>query len=243
MGASGKSHEQSGWQDVSNGGPAMTESMTHPAIHTDPASITPNLVEWQATGEEPCLEQVWRIASPIGHRMITASLHRLGIFDPSAIDDALSLVLDHLRRLPETSTSDSLVAQFTPRVETHCTQGFADPGLAFIIWLSRKRAADVARAWRRRKRHATVFSLLDQQTTKRVHASAATSADEASSAVLCLRLHEAIPHLPPRERLVIEMLLEGKSQEVIAHVLDVCAGTVSRLRARAIAMLRDRLAE
>jgi RNA polymerase sigma factor (sigma-70 family) len=225
----------------------MTESATHLAIHlaihTDPASITPNLVEWQVTGEEACLEQVWHIASPIAHRMITASLHRLGILDPSAIDDALSLVLDHLRRLPETSTSDSLVARFAPRTDTRCTQGFADPGLAFIIWVSKKRAADVARARRRRNRHATVFSLLDQQTTTQVHAIAATSDDEASSAVLCLRLHEAIPRLPPRERLVIEMVLEGKSQDVIAHVLDVCAGTVSRLRARAIATLRDRLAE
>ena len=37
--------------------------------------------------------------------------------------------------------------------------------------------------------------------------------------------------------------LEGKSQAAVSHVLDVCEGTVSRLRMRAIAMLRDLLTE
>ena len=41
----------------------------------------------------------------------------------------------------------------------------------------------------------------------------------------------------------MELLLEGKNQATIAHVLDVCEGTVSRIRMRAIATLRDRLAE
>lgn len=34
------------------------------------------------------------------------------------------------------------------------------------------------------------------------------------------------------------MLLAGKSQAAIAHVLEVCEGTVSRLRGRAIAELK-----
>ena len=67
--------------------------------------------------------------------------------------------------------------------------------------------------------------------------------DMTSQAELCLRLHDAIPHLPNRERLVMELLLEGKTQATIAHVLDVCEGTVSRLRMRAIATLRDLMAE
>jgi len=218
--------------------------MTHSVIHTDPAPITSTLLDWQATGEEACLERLWGIVSPIAHRMITATLHRLGIHDPSAVDDALSLLLDHLRRLSKSSTSDRPVARFAPRTDTHANKRLADPGLAFIVWLSRERAADVARTWRRRNRQATVFSLLDEKMMKQVHADVATS-DDASSlqADLCLRLHEALPHLPPRERLVIELLLEGKNQTVIAHVLDVCEGTVSRLRMRAIATLRDRLAE
>jgi len=218
--------------------------MTHSAIHDDPTSITSNLLDWQATGEEACLERLWGIVSPIAHRMITATLHRLGIHDPSAVNETISLLLDHLRRLSASSTSDRPVARFIPRTDARGNTLLADPGLAFIVWLSRERAADVARAWRRRNRHATVFSLLDPQTMKHMRAHAATS-DDASSlqADLCLRLHEAITHLPPRERLVIELLLEGKNQAVISHVLDVCEGTVSRLRMRAIAMLRDRLAE
>jgi DNA-directed RNA polymerase specialized sigma subunit len=41
----------------------------------------------------------------------------------------------------------------------------------------------------------------------------------------------------------MELLLEGKNQATVAHVLDVCEGTVSRLRMRAIATLRDLMAE
>ncbi|NBW96972.1 MAG: sigma-70 family RNA polymerase sigma factor, partial [Planctomycetia bacterium] len=52
------------------------------------------------------------------------------------------------------------------------------------------------------------------------------------------RLHAAIGRLEPRLRTVVELLLEGKSQAVIAHALDVCEGTVSRLRSRAVAELR-----
>jgi len=243
MGASAEFHKQSNSGGVSNGGPATTESLTHSAIHIGSASITSTLLAWQATGKEACLERLWCMASPIAHRMITATLHRVGIHDPSAIDDAVSPVLDHLRRLPETSTSDRPVARFAPRTDPRYTCSLADPGLAFLVWLSRERAADVARSRRRRDKRVTVFSLVDQQIANRVHASAATGNDGAASADLCLRLHETIPHLPPRERLVVELLLDGKSQAVIAHVLDVCEGTVSRLRMRAIAMLRDLLAE
>ncbi len=71
----------------------------------------------------------------------------------------------------------------------------------------------------------------------------ASSDDMQTQADVCLRLHNAIPCLPPRERLVMELLLEGKNQATIAHVLDVCEGTVSRLRIRAVATLRDLMAE
>jgi DNA-directed RNA polymerase specialized sigma subunit len=37
---------------------------------------------------------------------------------------------------------------------------------------------------------------------------------------------------------VIGLLLEGKNQAVIAHVIGVCEGTVSRIRRRAIDRLR-----
>ncbi len=49
--------------------------------------------------------------------------------------------------------------------------------------------------------------------------------------------------LPPRERMVIELLLEGKSQAVISHMIGVCEGTASRLRSRATAKLRALMTE
>jgi hypothetical protein len=145
-------------------------------VQNEPASITSNLLDWQATGEEACLERLWGIVSPIAHRMITATLHRLGIHDPSAVDETISLLLDHLRRLSESSTGDRAVARFAPRTDSRGNKHLADSGLAFIVWLSRERAAHVARALRRRNRKATVFSLLDPQTTNQMHAYAASSA-------------------------------------------------------------------
>ena len=61
---------------------------------------------------------------------------------------------------------------------------------------------------------------------------------EAPLAAMCCRLHDAIQFLEPRERTVIEMLLDGKPQVVIAHAIDVSEGTVSRLRSKALAALR-----
>jgi RNA polymerase sigma factor (sigma-70 family) len=60
---------------------------------------------------------------------------------------------------------------------------------------------------------------------------------------LCTQLQEVIPMLPPRERMVIELLLEGKSQAVISHMIGVCEGTASRLRSRATAKLRALMTE
>ena len=213
----------------------------------DGKRVAAHLLEWQATGDAGCLERAWAAVRPVAQRMIAATLLRLDIHDPSAIDDALSLVLDHLRRLPAASTDDRAVTPFVPCGDPRCNESLADSGLAYILWLSRGRAADVARDRRRRSRDATVFSLLDRRMTRClrgcVDPAANTGDDTEAQGVLCIRLHDGIRQLPARERLVIELLLEGKSQAVIAHVLDVCEGTVSRLRSRAIATLRERLAE
>jgi RNA polymerase sigma factor (sigma-70 family) len=184
---------------------------------------------------------------PLAEQTAQGRLHRLGIHDPSAVDETISLLLDHLRRLPNSTTNERTVARFVPRGEDRHAPGLIDSGRAYIIWLTSERAADVARARRRRSRHTTVFSLLDTRTTSCLQECTASpdasSDDMQSQADLCLRLHDAIPHLPPRERLVMELLLEGKNQATIAHVLDVCEGTVSRIRTRAIVMLRDLVAE
>ena len=223
---------------------AMT---TRPASCGRSSPIESHLLDWQTTRDPDCLTLLVNTILPLAEQTAQAALHRLGIHDPSAVDETISLLLDHLRRLPKSAINERAVAPFVPRDDDRRGAGLIDSGRAYIIWLTRERAADVARARRRRSRHTTVFSLLDTRMTSRLQACAASadaSSDEVQSQTdLCLRLHDAIPHLPTRERLVMELLLEGKTQAAIAHVLDVCEGTVSRLRMRAIATLRDLMAE
>ena len=220
---------------------------SRPAFCVRSSPIESLLFDWQTTGNPDCLTLLLDMALPLAEQTAKARLHRLGIHDPSAVDETISLLLDHLRRLANSATNERTVAPFVPRGEDRRGAGLIDSGLAYIVWLTRERAADVARARRRRSRHTTVFTLLDTRTM--IHLQECTACQDASSddmqsqADLCLRLHDAIPHLPPRERLVMELLLEGKNQATVAHVLDVCEGTVSRLRTRAIAMLRDLMAE
>jgi RNA polymerase sigma factor (sigma-70 family) len=220
---------------------------TRPVSCGQSSPIESHLLDWQTTSDPACLARLVNAILSLAAQTAQSALRRLGIDDPSAVDETTSLLLDHLRRLPNAATNERAVARFIPRREDRCGSGLIDSGLAYIVWLTRERAADVARARRRRSRHTTVFSLLDTRITS--HLQACTASPDASSddmhsqADLCLRLHDAIPHLPPRERLVMELLLEGKNQATIAHVLDVCEGTVSRLRTRAIATLRDLMAE
>jgi RNA polymerase sigma factor (sigma-70 family) len=223
---------------------AMT---TRPASCGRSSPIESHLLDWQTTGDSNCLTLLVEMILPLAGQTAKSKLRRLGIHDPSAVDETISLLLDHLRRLPNSATHERTVARFVPRRDTSCACSLIDSGRAYIVWLTRERAADVARARRRRSRHTTVFSLLDTRMTSRLQESVAS--DDAicdgmtSQADLCLRLHDAIVRLPAPERLLIELLLEGKTQAAIAHVLDVCEGTVSRLRMRAIATLRDLMAE
>jgi RNA polymerase sigma factor (sigma-70 family) len=105
--------------------------------------------------------------------------------------------------------------------------------------LAQDRALDVARAHRRRARHVSTFSQLDETAVSRLEdgyvdaSMGAHAGDDASR-----RLRSVLARLPARDRRVIGLLLEGKNQAVIAHVLGVCEGTVSRIRRRAIDRLR-----
>ena len=53
-----------------------------------------------------------------------------------------------------------------------------------------------------------------------------------------IRLKQAIDGLKERQATVIRMLIKGTNQARIAAKLNICEGTVSRLRNRAIARLR-----
>ncbi|MEI6240015.1 MAG: sigma-70 family RNA polymerase sigma factor [Planctomycetia bacterium] len=211
-----------------------------PSPHAVRHDIADALQAWQESGDEVWLEYLISRALPRLEHAARSVLRRLHISDWSAVDDALSLVFDHLRRLPATTPGERAVRRFeTGRGTGH---GSGDQGLAYLVWLAHERAIDVAR---QRKRQATRHRLFATAhhtprivSTDHEALSDTGEADCASAA----RLHAALAMLEPRARAVIQLLLDGKSQAVIAHVLGVCEGTVSRLRTRAITELRRLLA-
>ena len=107
------------------------------------------------------------------------------------------------------------------------------------MWLSRERARDVARRLRARTLQIQPLSQVVPSCAftplQALVGSSAANADNVN------RLYHAIETLKDRQAIVIRMLIAGQSQTTIAAELHVSEGTVSRLRTRAIAMLRHRL--
>ena len=218
------------------------------AVESDLAMpIESLLLRWQATGERDHFERLIIAIELLASRMAKDTLRRLGVRDPSAVDDTLSLVFDHLRRLAGSANGERSVAPFSSRTYAACNHSRIDSGRTYVLWLTRERAADVARANRRRSRRVIMFSQLDTSTSSLVEGCVdprpSNGPPGTVPAVFLCHLHDAILQLPSRERLVVELLLEGKTQAIISHALDCCEGTVSRLRTRAVALLRDLLAE
>ena len=215
---------------------------THPSSIAHDLSLGSLLLEWQSSADSECLALLLAAARPLVERMAASTLRRHLVPDPAAVDDAVSLVFDHLRRLPGASPGETPVARFAPRRAALDGTTSDDAGLTYVIWLARDRAIDVARSRRRIARHIACFSELSADATRRLASrpedGAAAGSSEAPLAAMRSRLHDAIQLLEPRERTVIEMLLDGKTQVVIAHALDVCEGTVSRLRSKALTSLR-----
>jgi RNA polymerase sigma factor (sigma-70 family) len=202
------------------------------------------LLAWQRTADVERFHALIMKVAPHIERIARATLRRHRIPDPAAADEVLSLVLDHLRRLPGVARGERAVAPFAPPPQ-ELRPCASDAGEAYIIWLVRDRARDIARSRRRQACHALLFSQLDQLDAASMDQSviARAESDVGQLDELCDRLRQAVEHLPPRERSVIELLLAGKSQAAIADTIHVCEGTVSRLRGRAIAALRDLLAD
>jgi len=194
------------------------------------------LCAWQSTGSHAALEDLIHAAEPVAALVIARVLRQRSIRDPAALDDAVALVFNHLRRLPGPAEGEHAVAPFDP------TRGAAaDHGRAYLQRLAHDRAIDVARSRRREARRVATFSALEPGSlatfTHRAVMQVTSSESEESEEAGCM-IEEALPQLAPREREVVRLLIEGKSQAVIAHVLGVCGGTVSRLRRRAIAKLQ-----
>lgn len=204
------------------------------------------LLGWQSGGDTFCLETLITTITPALERIAAQTLLRHGIRDRSAIDDAIELVFDHLRRLPYEGSGERSVVKFDPtRPRCQCASGSSAE--AYLHRLTHDRAIDVARARQRRLRRFVPLSELDARAAVEVAQRPEATDEELDGPDPChdaaQRLHDAIGQLPPRQRAVIEFLREGKSQVVIAHALGVCEGTVSRLRVKAIAELRRLLAE
>lgn len=186
------------------------------------------LMTWQTEPRDDVFEQLVGAVVPQVTVVARAVLRRCGVHDPAALDDTLALVLDHLRRLPGPAIGERAVAPFVPADDG------ARRGAAFLHRLAAHRARDVARV---RRRHAVRC-----RSVPRVEAVADVAAgdgwvargvEEARG-----RVTAVLAALPPRDREVVVLLLEGRNQAAIAHALGVCEGTVSRIRGRAIARLR-----
>lgn len=198
-------------------------------------SITTLLLEWQATADERHLESLLRMSSDLLWQTARTMLIRCGVADPAAADDAVALVLDHVRRLPGVAANEQQVARFRPCRSVRSN----DPGAAYLIWLSKERARDVARRRRARARHMQPLSQVEPSGSltplQTLVGSSNINADDL------IRLEQAIEGLKARQAIVIRMLITGQNQAQIAAELNVCEGTVSRLRIRAIARLRHLL--
>lgn len=180
------------------------------------------LADWQATGCEMALQSLWREAEPFVSRVARRTLLRIGVRDPAAGDDAISLVLNHLRRLPLGE-----VARFDPTCGS----------IAYLSWLSTKRALDIARVMKVRRE--TPLSALSE-TNKHLHCTHVLDG-ECPDAEMARRLREACAALDRRSQLVIEHYLAELPQGETARSLAVCEGTVTRIRQRAIDRLRTLL--
>jgi RNA polymerase sigma factor (sigma-70 family) len=191
------------------------------------------LIDWQTTADQRFLESLLRASATIVRRTARAVLIRYGLADPAAVEDAVTLVLDHLRRLPGASAAEKPVAQFRPR---RSSEG-QDPGEAYLVWLSKERARDVARRLHTRARHVQPLAEFESAgSLTPVQDLIGSSGPDANT---LSQLYQAIDELKQRQAFVIRMLITGQSQATIAAELNVCEGTVSRLRTRAIVRLRE----
>ncbi|MFM8890739.1 MAG: hypothetical protein ACKOTB_03775, partial [Planctomycetia bacterium] len=104
--------------DSRDGNPVVAEpAATERAIHSEaPAAVAAALLDWQRTGDSDRFEQLVAAVRPKAEIVVTSVLKRRGIRDPLAIDEAVALVLDHLRRLSRWVTNRADVGWIVRRV-------------------------------------------------------------------------------------------------------------------------------
>jgi RNA polymerase sigma factor (sigma-70 family) len=185
------------------------------------------LLAWQASGEAEDFRHLWVLVSSAVEHDAATVLRRSGVRDPGAVDESVSLVMDHLRRLPL-----GTVRRFEATRHTH-----GDGATLYVRWLSRRRALDIVRQRRRQVRTFTDIAATEGRDPERsVPDDRQASADDSAAL-----LRQALGQLDPRSRQVLEWLLAGWTQARISRELGVCEGTVTRIRQKSLDHLRKAL--
>jgi RNA polymerase sigma factor (sigma-70 family) len=209
------------------------------------STVSRLLLAWQDEGNQQAFETL--VIEVLGDIEDTARsvFGRRRITSEVAIDDVVSLVLDHVRRLRPCRQNASRVQPFDPgRIRSSSLDKADDAGRAYIRWLSQSRALDVCRMHLRRSRHEVTFAALPEATVvdmaqRPVAAEQGPNGEQEKNEQW---LEEALSVLDSRSRSVLMLLRAGESQAEIAKRLGVHEGTISRIRMRAIDNLRRRLA-
>lgn len=211
-------------------------------VHNDDA-FGRLLLRWQDEQDEKAFEELVTTS-----RLLVASTARRALRgvcrDGILMEEVVSLVLNHLRRLPfhHQAVAHTLNGERTVRPFRAILQK-PNAGSRYLVWLTQRRAMDIARRARRDQRGCRCFT-----ASKPHHVAAAimqAACDQQAVAGLQAVkddrlewIQKMFALLDPADRLLMEMVLEGKTLATIAHMLDCSEGTVSRRRQRIEQSLR-----
>lgn len=197
-------------------------------------SITELILEWQALGEEECFTHLATAVRPLIEKTATSWFKRYGACKGSHVDEIVSYVFDHLRRLHPRSIKEPPVAPFRPEPD-----GNDAAGARYVRWLARRRTQDLLRRERRRIRKLptlTEAGVIGSGIAAVAQRSVDTQRHEQADS-----LRRAVASLALANRTVVEGLLQGQSQSQIAATLGVSEGTISRRKVKAVQHLRSML--
>jgi RNA polymerase sigma factor (sigma-70 family) len=195
------------------------------AIFPDEKTTCRLLQAWQAGGGPDDFHQLWKGIKSMVESTVRKTLCRQGIRDPSAADEAISLVMGHLLRLPSGG-----VAKFDGN----------QSATGYLFWLSSRRCRDVTRSLRRRREVS--LSEVERRIAEPLVESHFDCGEDRHGGMIN-SLHDAMKALDERSQLVIERYLASEPQIITAKFLGISEGTVTRVRQRAIEKLRKLLPE
>lgn len=213
-------------------------------VHVDDA-FGRLLLRWQDEHDDKAFQELVATARLLVTSVAERSLRNVNRDDSFLIEEVVSLVLNHLRRLPfyHQAVANTLAGERAVRPFRGIVH---DPnaGRRYLVWLTRRRALDIARRAWRDQRHCRCY------TASNPHQIAAAimqaSCDQQAAAGLRALQDDRLEWiqtmfalLDPADRLLMEMVLEGKTLATIAHMLDCSEGTVSRRRQRIEQSLRE----